>query len=859
MKRKVLSFILALALLCSVFSRMSLLVNAAVTSGQCGDNLYWSFDESTGKLTITGNGDMWDYVWNPTPYSAFQNQIKSVALPNGIKSIGGHAFYACEKLNDITIPYGVTSIGNSAFSDCYSLTNITIPKSVIQIDSFAFCWCTRLESISIPDGITRIESGTFYWCSKLKHIEIPDSVTEIGETAFMNCYEITSIAIPYGVKRIETGSFNNCTKLTSVTIPDSVTSIGVEAFYGSKNLRDIYFSGSKEQWEKISIDTYNEPLINAAIHYNSSEADIPISFCGYNARFKTDYFSEPASNPNKELALLSGILSWAVYHDDGRPSIRDVYSMIGIPSRDYFDNSVEREKDLRFSIAKKTVVIDGVKTNLLLIIARGTVNEALRDHFTKANSYFQGYKAYDLVYEFQEDIMSQLVSFCDSHNELEHEPLKVLITGHSLGGAAANLIAARFTQYADGGSWWANVASKEDIFCYTFGSIDSINTDGTVSKGFENIHNITNFFDSYGPNGWPAFVSAAGRSRYGKFGHIDLFYDNRDNGEFGKFENHMIGTYLDAVVAKQNDLNRVFYENPDHQKLISVHCPVDVSIYRNNELVGQIINNKVNYNVTQIPMSVVDESKYILIPSDNNYRIEITATDIGIMDYECKDAATGNDVKQFLEVHLKENKRLCTEVGGVIKTQDVKLYVLDTEGIPVLQVQENGTEVPVSNPFFDVNQGAYYYDAVLWAVSHDPQITNGTNATHYSPESTCTRAQVMTLLWRAAGCPEPLGTGNPFNDVASDAYYFKAVLWAMEKGITTGTSASKFNPNSGCTRGQVVTFLWRVPIRHSVLLQMSRPAPIIILQSIGLLRKRSPMVRARTDSAQILPAPELKL
>ena len=114
-----------------------------------------------------------------------------------------------------------------------------------------------------------------------------------------------------------------------------------------------------------------------------------------------------------------------------------------------------------------------------------------------------------------------------------------------------------------------------------------------------------------------------------------------------------------------------------------------------------------------------------------------------------------------------------------------------------------------SNPFTDVATGQYYYDPVLWAVNHSPQITNGTSPTTFSPDSTCTRAQVVTFLWRAMGQPEPTSTVNPFTDVNEDLYYYKAVLWALEKGITTGTSATAFSPNAGCTRGQVVTFLHR--------------------------------------------------
>lgn len=111
------------------------------------------------------------------------------------------------------------------------------------------------------------------------------------------------------------------------------------------------------------------------------------------------------------------------------------------------------------------------------------------------------------------------------------------------------------------------------------------------------------------------------------------------------------------------------------------------------------------------------------------------------------------------------------------------------------------------NPFTDVAEGAYYYDAVLWAAENG--ITGGTSATTFSPTVTCTRAQTVTFLWRAAGSPDPEGTNMPFTDVASDAYYYDAVLWAVENGITSGTSATTFSPNATVTRAQNVTFLWR--------------------------------------------------
>lgn len=111
------------------------------------------------------------------------------------------------------------------------------------------------------------------------------------------------------------------------------------------------------------------------------------------------------------------------------------------------------------------------------------------------------------------------------------------------------------------------------------------------------------------------------------------------------------------------------------------------------------------------------------------------------------------------------------------------------------------------NPFTDVPSGAYYEDAVVWAVKKG--ITSGTSATTFNPDGSCTRAQAVTFLWRAAGSPEPKSATMPFTDVPAGSYFEKAVLWAVENGITKGTSDTTFSPDASCTRAQIVTFLWR--------------------------------------------------
>ena len=159
-----------------------------------------------------------------------------------------------------------------------------------------------------------------------------------------------------------------------------------------------------------------------------------------------------------------------------------------------------------------------------------------------------------------------------------------------------------------------------------------------------------------------------------------------------------------------------------------------------------------------------------------------------------------------------------------------KGYVLDT--IKVLDSKDNaikltekdskftfimpGSKVTVEatfkaetpdHPFTDVPEGSYYEDAVTWAV--DKGVTAGTSATTFAPDGICTRAQAVTFLWRAAGSPAPKSSAMPFTDVKADSYYYDAVLWAVEQGITAGTSATTFAPNLNCSRAQIVTFLYR--------------------------------------------------
>lgn len=163
--------------------------------------------------------------------------LKSVALPAGLKTIGDTAFADCTSLTSIVIPEGVTSIGINAFKGCTSLTSAEIPKGVTTIDTYAFWGCSSLKSIAVPDGVTSLK-GVFYGCSSLTSAVIPEGIASIDGT-FGGCSSLTSIVIPESVTSIKNSAFSDCISLTSLTIPKGVTEISGSAFLNCDGLTSV--------------------------------------------------------------------------------------------------------------------------------------------------------------------------------------------------------------------------------------------------------------------------------------------------------------------------------------------------------------------------------------------------------------------------------------------------------------------------------------------------------------------------------------------------------------------------------------------------------------------------------------------
>ena len=366
-----------------------------------------------------------------------------------------------------------------------------------------------------------------------------------------------------------------------------------------------------------------------------------------------------------------------------------------------------------FSIASRKMIIDGKEQLVVAVVLRGTETfwEALFDWQNGGvvnldNSDYMVYKYYNEYAEKVWDRFNDYVSqdWVKQKYGTSGTNIKVLIGGHSLGGAAANLFAAKFKLSN-------HSIPTSSVYAYTFGALNTLewpydfvipNNQATENQRkatgveFSYIQNIFNSQDTFGPSGkgddktgiTPAYGDLTSAYKFGKTKHFDLNYSGNDY-----YKNHDMPCYVSAVhrglVGENTNLTRI-------------SCPVDVDVFDSaNTLVARTRNNVVDESVTIIPIYIEGDNKYMLLSSNSKYTLEISAFDDGNMEYYIENSSSDNNsymqYKMFSNVTLISGKKMYSEVGGSIHTQDTKLYVINDSGVKIAEIQMDGTEIPISN------------------------------------------------------------------------------------------------------------------------------------------------------------------
>lgn len=263
-------------------------VYAEEYSGTLGDNLSWTLDTETGKLIVSGNGDMVYNENEEAPWYNYRTYITDITISDGITSIQDNAFFGHENLASVSIANSVTSIGKYAFERCEKLASVTLPESLTEIKEGTFYYCSALKSITIPESVTKIGDRAFS-ISSLTEIIIPDNVRLIGEHAFSsgnNILILENAVISHGVTSIDANAFQQSDMYTcDMVIPSTVTYTGTHIFFyssinslyiASNVIGDKLLNNTNIRTGCINLLTETPPTISSSAFYNTYISSIKV-------------------------------------------------------------------------------------------------------------------------------------------------------------------------------------------------------------------------------------------------------------------------------------------------------------------------------------------------------------------------------------------------------------------------------------------------------------------------------------------------------------------------------------------------------------------------------------------------------
>ena len=730
-----------------------------------------------------------------------QSSITSMNLPEGLEEIGAYALYYIPV--DFKLPSTLKRIGNSAFAQS-GITEVHFGDAIEAVDDRAFNFCKKLVKAELTKETQNCE-GLYLYCDNLAEVTIEDGVTYIPENCFFDCFALTSVVLPDSVTEIGKSAFYGCDfssldflntgsvttlgdfcfagndNLHDIVIPDSVTYVGANQFYWCKYVAHITFGENVAYvGDGVMSTFFTDPSVTKVVpEVRSATAGAAVRRSGYVGAMTRDGVNFDVYCGSAFVA--DGLTYMPISATEVQVTDYDESTVFGVVT---IPETVTCEGDE--TVYTVTSVVDK------LFSQKYNITEVhLPDTITTV-----GERAFDQIHGL---------------NYINIPKSLTTLTGRQ----------------AFGYGGWDNLEAGEWLVdtLYVPASLETWNVSAFSGNKYSTIvlEDGLHMVGSYGlsSNANLTDVEMASTVQYLK------------NNAFSSCE------ALESIELPEGLLyigDQAFQGDP----LKSVTLPGSL------KYVGTQAFESLKYDYSTYPSTVTyvgaseitlgggvtglgwnafykDAKITAVLGSQQNLLVERCdftetpdvvwdgKTSIPAGDWSRVPAGTTVTVSGSVRIDgtliIEDGAKVEVAPGGRLNIgmdAEVDQSKISWIYVPTVPAEP---EQPAFR-FEDVqDENAFYFAPVYWAVEQG--ITTGKTATTFDPNGTCTRGQAVTFLWRVAGSPEPKGSTMPFTDVASGSYCEKAVLWAVENGITNGTTETTFSPNAGCTRAQIVALICR--------------------------------------------------
>ena len=782
------------------------------------------------------------------------NYVSNAALniPASIEFIGDSAFSGSGVVGG-DFPEGLTYIGEKAFLNCKGLTAITLPSTVETYGANIFYGCTNVTYVELPQNMEKIPNGLLWSCTGLKRIYIPSSVREIGNAAFYSS-GLEKLNLPDGLQKIDQWAFCS-TKLKEIIIPDSVQTVEYRAFIYCEGVENcVVGSGVKEIGQDAFYFWNNKYEDQTGVmHAKTTEQAKLLRYSGYgheiliNGAPYTSYFGSqfavdgisymPTSDTTVRVTAISddaktetfSIPATVTNEGDGR-----TYAVTELADRLLFQNqSVLTMLDLPDTIEKTG---DRTFDQMFNVRTFGKLPANLKSVGYQSFGYLgwerllenQGliptWQTKELNIPGTIEFMDQCAFAGNRHETINVGEGITELSYYSLFGEAATTInlpstLKRINESAIASSSNATV-NLPDSLEYIGKSAFAGDLDGETIHLPENLQYLGD--TAFGTQMYTADYS----SKYW-VGPTTIYL----NGSLSNIGARVFRPDAKVIAVLNSQRNKVAgFTDLNELPTVIWDGKTDIG-YNDGSCIPEGVTVTLSGNVTvdgklciEGRLVVPHDAKLtitkdaVILGEDNivyegckhehtrEIVVEATCTESGSKTVVCEDCgetlstevipATGHSFGDWTVT----KEATCFEDGEESRTCPVCKYV---ETRPIFANSDNCP----SKAFSDLDAKAWYHEGVDYALTNS--LMNGVGSGKFEPDGQLTRAQLVTVLYRAAGEPDTGKQVNPFTDVADDAWYTKAVIWAANNGIVNGVAKNVFAPDASITREQIAAMLYR--------------------------------------------------